>query len=423
MNKQLIKQEFIAGVTTFLTMSYIVVVNPAILATQGTGMAFSGVMTATVVLSFLATLFMGLYAKLPYAVAPGMGINAFFTYSIVLGQGVPWQTALGMVVWSGVIFLILSILPVREAILKSMPVSIRHAAAVGIGLFLTFIGLKNGGVVTSNPATFVTFSPVGIDHGLIAIGLVVSGYLLKKKSPFALLASILIITALSVFFGKVSLPEQVFSKPDFTSVLFKQDLVNSFKLALLPAILSLMFTDLFDSISTFMGLSHASGLIEKNGEPKNVKQGLIVDALATFFAGFLGTSSGTAYIESAAGIKAGGKTGLTAVFAAICFLPFLFVGPLAQMVPGVATAPVLIIVGFLMFQQVKEISLNNIEDALPAFLTLILIPLTFSITQGLLWGLISHVILYIIVGRARELSKGLYFVAALCLVLLFVQQH
>jgi adenine/guanine/hypoxanthine permease len=414
------KREFIAGLTSFLTMSYIVVVNPAILSTEGTGMAFSGVMTATVLLCIVCTLMMGLYAKLPFAVAPGMGINAFFTYSLILGQKIPWPTALGMVFWSGILFLILSVLPIRRAIVKAMPVGIRHGAAVGIGLFLTFIGLKNGGIIRENPATFVTFSRMGLNTFFFAVGLILIAVLHRKKNPLAFLAGIGIVTLLAGIFGVIRVPENFVSFPDFGSVFFKLDFVGSLKLAFLPAILSIMFTDLFDSISTFVGLSQAAGLMDKTGEPKNVREGLIVDAFATSLAGLFGSSSGTAYIESAAGIEAGGRSGWTAVFTALLFVPCLFIGPVVQMVPAVATAPVLIVVGFLMFRTVKDIGFGKIEETLPAFLTMILIPLTFSITVGLIWGLISYVVLFILVGRAREISATLYGVAAVCVGLLFL---
>lgn len=417
------KREFVAGLTTFLTMSYIVLINPAILATDGTGLSFQGVMTATVLLSFICTLMMGLYAKLPYAVAPGMGINAFFTYSLILGQNIPWPVALGMVFWSGVIFLILSVTPVREAIVRSMPTNIRHATAVGIGIFLTFIGLRNAEIVRDHPITLVTFGIFKLETLFVVIGLVVIAFLARRKSAFAFLAGIGVVTLLSWLSGRVSVPESLVSMPEFSSVFFKADLINSLSLGALPAIMSIMFTDLFDSISTFMGLSQVSGLVDEKGDPKNVREALIVDSFATGLAGLFGTSSGTAYIESAAGIEAGGRTGWTAIFAALFFLPCFFIGPMVQMVPAAATAPVLIVVGFLMFSPIQQINFKKIEEALPAFLTLILIPLTFSITEGLLWGLISHVVLYAIAGRSREIPKTLYAVALICVGLLYLQRH
>ncbi len=319
-----LKTEAIAGITTFFTMAYIVVVNPQILSADGkTGMAFTGVLTATMLVCFTMTLLMGMYAKLPFAVAPGMGINAFFTYTIILGKGVPWPTALGIIFWAGVFFLLISVTPVRELIAKAIPKEIRIAAAAGIGIFLTL------------------------------------------------------------------------------------------KLSLLPSIIAVLFTDLFDSISTFIGVAHAADLLDEHGHPRNLREGLIVDSLATLGAGLAGSSSGTAYIESIAGISMGGRTGLTSVFTALCFLPCFFIAPLAGTVPPYATAAVLILVGAAMFQSVGQIKFSKIEEGVPAFLTLILIPLTFSITQGILWGFISHIGLYLMVGRRRDLHPVMYVLAVI----------
>jgi len=417
-----IKTEALAGITTFFTVAYILVVNPAILSTQGTGMAFSGVMTATVALCFLMTLFMGLYAKLPFAVAPGMGINAFFTYTLILGKGIPWPTALGMVFWAGVFFLILSVLPVRRQIAEAIPLHLRHASAAGIGIFLTFIGLKNIGLVSANPATLVQLGKVDAKIMVSLLGLIPAFLLIRRKSPFAFLATILVVTLVFVATGWVAPPAQWIAMPDFGSVLFKLDIWGALKPALLPAILSLMFTDLFDSISTFVGVSQATGLVDEQGQPRNLSQGLVVDAVATLGAGLLGTSSGTAFIESAAGIEAGGRTGLTSVITALCFLPALFVAPLAAMVPAHATAPILILVGSLMFKGVTEMKMSRPEETFPAFLTMILIPLTFSITQGILWGFVAHGLLFLLVGRWREVSPTMRALSAISLLMLWLEQ-
>jgi len=420
MDIQHIKREAIAGVTTFFTMAYIVFVNPSILATPGTGMAFSGVLTATVLLSFLMTLFMGLYAKLPFAVAPGMGINAFFTFSLILGQQIPWPVALGMVFWAGVLFIIISVTPIRIAIANAIPKNLRTAAAAGIGIFLTFIGMKNAGLVVADPVTFVKLGSFDKPVVLSLIGLVISLWFLHRKNSLAFIAGILATTAIAAAMGLVSVPQQVFSPPDFESVLFKLDIWGALQLSLLPAMISIMFTDLFDSISTFVGVSQATGLVDENGQAKNLKEGLIVDAVATMGAGLVGTSSGTAFIESSAGIEMGGRTGLTSVFTALCFLPCLFVAPLVGMVPAYATAPVLILVGALMFKCVSELSLKKLEDIVPAFLVLVLIPLTFSITQGILWGFITHVIMYYIAGRRREVPVMLHALAVISIGLLIL---
>lgn len=417
----LLKTEAIAGITTFFTMAYIVVVNPSILSTGGTGMPFNGVLTATVLLSFTMTLLMGLYAKLPYAVAPGMGINAFFAFTLILGKEVPWQVALGMVFWAGVLFLLISVTPIRVVIAKAIPHDLRVAAAAGIGIFLTFIGLKNAGLIVSDPVTFVKLGRIGPEVLLSFLGLAVIVWFMTRKNPLAFLIGIAVVTGLASFFNLAKAPSDLFSKPDFQSVFFKADIWGALKLAFLPAITAIFFTDLFDSISTFIGVSHASGLVDKHGDPKNLREGLIVDSFATLGAGLFGTSSGTAYIESAAGIEMGGRTGLTSVFTALCFLPCLFIAPIAGMVPAYATAPVLIIVGCLMFRCVSSLSLAKIEDALPAFLTIILIPLTFSITQGILWGFISHVGLYMMVGRRREIHPVMHALAGVSVSLLAIE--
>lgn len=416
-----IRTEAIAGITTFLTMAYIVIVNPSILSADGTGIPFSGAMTATVLVCFSMTLMMGLYAKLPYAVAPGMGLNAFFTFTIIIGQKVPWQTALGIVFWAGVLFLIISITPIRVTIAKAIPHNLRLSAAAGIGIFLTLIGLKNAGFIVSDPVTLVKFGELNLVSLVTLTGILLTVFLLKLKSSLAFIAGIFFVTVISWFAGWVKTPQQFFSSPDFTSVFFKLDIIGALKLSLLPAILSIMFTDLFDSISTFMGVSHAAGLLDEEGNPKNLQKGLIVDSFATFGAGLFGSSSGTAYIESVSGIEMGGRTGLTSVFTALCFLPCLFIAPLAGMVPLYATSGVLLLVGVFMFRSIKEISFENLEDAVPAFLTIILIPLTFSITQGILWGFVSHVALYLLAKRHKEIHPVMYALGLISIGLLLLE--
>ena len=268
MKRAQIKTEIVAGITTFFTMVYIVVVNPSILATPGTGMPFQGVMTATVALAVLMTLLMGFYAKLPYGVAPGMGINAFFTYTIILRNQVPWPIALGIVFWSGVIFLICSLTPIRSHIANSIPQNLRFAAATGIGLFLTFIGLKNTGFVVSDPVTFVRLGKLGMNSVFMLLGMVGMIALLRKRNPFAFLVGIGLITLLEALTGQVQLPESIWSRPDFQSVAFKADIFGALRLSLLPSILSIFFTDLFDSLSTFVGCAQASGLKDSKGNPR-----------------------------------------------------------------------------------------------------------------------------------------------------------
>jgi adenine/guanine/hypoxanthine permease len=417
-----LKGEIVGGITTFLAMSYIVVVNPSILATEGTGMPFSGVPTATVLLCFVMTLLMGLYARLPFGVAPGMGINAYFTFTVILGQKVPWPAALGIVFWAGVLFLLASVTPVRVWIARAIPTGLRTSMAAGIGVFLTFIGLRNAGMIAFDPVTFV--KPGELDHRalLTLVGMAVTLWLLNRKSSFAFLGGIAIVTAIAWATGTVPAPESWVSPPDFGSVFLKLDVVGALKLSLLPAIVGILFTDLFDSISTFMGVSMAAGMLDADGNPRRLEQGLVVDALATLGAGLFGTSSGTAYIESAAGINAGARTGLASVVTALCFLPCFFVAPLAGAVPAYATAPVLILVGAFMFRSVSAVDFDRFEEAFPAFLTVVLIPLTFSITQGILWGFVAHVGLYVLAGRRRDVQPTMY-VLALVAVGLLVLEH
>ena len=407
-----LRTEAIAGFTTFLTIVYIVVVNPSVLSADGqTGITFSGALTATVVVCFVMTLLMGIYAKLPFAVAPGLGQNAFFAYTVIIGQRVPWQTALGIVFWSGLLFLVVSATPLRAMIARGIPRNLRYAAGVGIGVFLTFIGLKNAGFVAADPVTFVRFGELGWQSVVTLGGVVVAAFLLKRKSSLAFLAAIAFVTVAAIIIGWVRPPEQIFDTPDFSSVFLKLDIWGALKLSLLPTIMAIMFTDLFDSISTLVGVSTAAGLVDENGDPKNLKEGLVVDSFATLGAGLAGSSPGTAYIESMAGIEMGGRTGWTAVFCALCFIPCLFLAPLAGVVPPYATAVVLLLVGVYMFRCVSAMEFEHLEDAVPAFVTIILIPLTFSITQGILWGFISYTALYVVAGRWREVSVVMYVLA------------
>ena len=412
-------REIVAGVTTFLTMSYIVLVNPAILSTPGTGIPFSGALTATVLVCFTMTLLMGVYAKLPFGVAPGMGLNAFFTYTVIIGGGVAWPVALGIIFWAGVAFLLVSATPLRERIALSFPDHLRAATAAGIGLLLTFIGLQNGGFVAPNPATMVGVGP--LDHRALFVlaGLIVSVWLARRENPFAYLRHCL-ITSGAWALGYATPPASWFSAPDFRAC---SEARCGARCACRcpPAIITVILTDLFDSLSTFIGVAQAANLVDEHGQPKNLRQGLIVDSCATFGAALFGSSSGTAYVESIAGIRMGGRTGLTAVVTAFCFLPCLFIAPLAAAIPNYATAAVLILVGVSMFQAVTRVPFDRLEIAVPAYATLILIPLTFSITQGILWGFILHAALHVVVGRARQVTPAAWGLAAVSIALLVIE--
>jgi AGZA family xanthine/uracil permease-like MFS transporter len=411
------------GVTTFFTMAYIVVVNPGILSTPGTGISFSGALTATVVIAFSMTLLMGLYARLPFAVAPGMGINAFFAYTIILQHQVPWQTALGMVFWAGVLFLLVSATPLRERVAMSIPSGLRVAAAGGIGLLLTFIGFRNAGLVAADPATLVRLGVLDHRAGFLLLGIVIAVMLLRRHNPFAFLAGIFATTALAWLLGFAAPPAELTSAPDFSSVFLKLDIVDALQWALLPTIVAILFTDLFDSLSTFIGVAGAAGLSDADGRPPNLRRGLIVDAWATLGAGLAGTSAGTAFVESIAGIRVGARTGRASVVTALCFLPCLFIAPLAAAVPPYATAAVLVLVGLSMFQMVGRLDFRTIEDSLPAFMTIVLIPLTLSITQGILWGFILHALLYAVAGRHREISPMLWALAVISVGLLILESR
>jgi adenine/guanine/hypoxanthine permease len=415
-----LRADIIGGVTTFFTMSYIVVVNPAILSTPGTGMPFTGALTATVLVASTMTLLMGLYARLPFAVAPGMGLNAFFAFTIVLQSKVPWQTALGMVFWAGVLFLLVSATPLREHIALAIPPSLRSAAAAGIGLLLTFIGLRNSGLIVGDPATLVRMGTLDHRAAFLLLGILVAIALMRRGNPLAFLTAIFSVTALAWIMGFAKPPDQLVSAPDFSSAFLALDIRGALRLALLPAILAILFTDLFDSLSTFLGVANAAGLTDSDGRPINLRRGLIVDALATLGAGLAGTSPGTAYVESIAGIRMGARTGRASVATALCFVPCFFLAPLSAAVPTYATAAVLVLVGVSMFQTVTTIDFSSLEDALPAFVTLVLIPLTLSITQGILWGFLLHGVLYAVAGRAREVRATLWALSALSAALLLL---
>ena len=372
------KTEIIAGITTFLATMYIIVVNPAIVS--NTGMPFAGVLTATILVSAFSSIAMGIYAKNPIVLAPGMGLNAFFTYSVVLGMGVKWEVALGGIFWSGIIFLLLSVFNIRTEILKAIPKQIRYAITAGIGLFITFIGFVNAKFVIANSATLVGIGKFDAVTITFLIGLLITALLVVKRIKGALIVGIAITTIMSIpigrFYGDASAINfgtstlvtfaGIFSAPDF-SVFFKMDLINSLSLAMWPVIFAFLFTDMFDSISTFIGVSEAAGLIDENGEPKNVKEALIVDALGTTISGIFGTSAATSYIESATGVEEGGRTGLTAIIAGLLFLPFMFLSPLLSVVPSIATAPALILVGVFMMKPITKIHWDQFDDAIPAF--------------------------------------------------------
>ncbi|ADB36289.1 NCS2 family permease [Spirosoma linguale] len=424
------RTEVLAGISSFLATMYIIVVNPAILSQAD--LPFSGVLTATVLLSFFCSLMMGLYARNPIVVAPGMGMNAFFTFTTVKGMGIRPEIALGAVFWSGVLFLLLSIFNVRSAIVRAIPQPLRYAVSAGIGLFVTLIGFENARFIVANPATLVSIAHFNDPIVLTFVfGLLLMSVLVVRDVPGGIIVGIILTTlvawpigrywgdASAINFGQKTLVnfQGVLAAPDF-SLLGKLDLMGSLSWSLWPVIFAFAFTDLFDSLSTFVGVAEAGGLQDEDGQPRNLNRSLMTDAVATTLAGIFGTSPGTAYIESAVGIAQGGRTGLTAVVAGCCFLPFLFLSPLLSIIPAIATAPALVLVGAFMMKPITRIDWSQLDDALPAFLALVLIPFSYSITQGLIWGFLSWTVIKVAVGKSREVSTGLWIVDVFCVLAL-----
>lgn len=419
-----LQTEILAGISTFLATAYIIVVNPSILSQAG--MSFSGVLTATVLVCFFSSLMMGLYAKNPIVVAPGMGLNAFFTYTAILGMGIPWQTALGAVFWSGIFFLVLSVVNIRTYIVQAIPKTLRYAIAAGIGLFITLIGLVNGGFIVKNEATLISHASLNTALLIFATGLLLTAVLLVKKVQGGILIGIVVTTLLAAGVGRwwgegptlVSF-NGIFSAPDF-SLLGQLDIAGSLHVSVLPVIFAFVFTDLFDSLSTLVGLTEAANLLDENGDPRNIKRALVTDAMATTIAGLSGSSPGTAYIESAVGIEQGGRTGLTALTAALLFLPFLFLAPLLSMVPAIATAPALVLVGAYMLRPITKINWMVTEEAIPAFIAMVVIPFTYSITQGIIWGFLTWTVVKLAMGKRKEISLTLILFDLFCVLALVI---
>ena len=424
-----VRTEVLAGLTTFLTMAYIIVVNPGILSAAG--MSFPGVLFATVLVCAFSSVAMGLYTNLPFALAPGMGINAFFTFTLVLGMKVSWQTALGAVFISGIIFIILSITNVRTVIVKAIPSSLRYAVAAGIGIFLALIGLSGAGFIVSNPATIVGFGGINVKTVLFAAGLIFTTILIIRKVKGALLIGIVVVSIVTLIVSLIGnaagvlsaplleLPKGIFSLPSL-EVFFKLDILGALSLGMIGPIFALLFTDMFDSISTFLGVAQVAGLLDKEGQPINVGKALLVDAFSTTISGLFGTSSGTTYIESAAGVEEGGRTGLTAVVCGLLFVPFMFLSPLLSFIPVVATAPILVLIGVFMTAPLTLLDWKKFEEALPAFVAIILIPLTYSITQGIIWGFLTYTLIKLLVGKAREIHWMLYVIDGFALLSLIL---
>lgn len=423
-NKTTVKTEVLAGITTFMTMAYILAVNPDILS--ATGMDKGAVFTATALSALIGTLVMALYAKLPFALAPGMGLNAFFAFTVVLGMGHTWQFALTAVFLEGIIFILLTVFNIREMIVNSIPINIKHAISVGIGLFIAFIGLKTAGIIVSDPATFVALGDITnvADNGgaLVAlITLIITGVLLAIKVKGALLYGIIIGAAIGLPFGVTSLPSSLeLAPPSLSPIFMKFEWTKILTIDMVLVVFTFLFVDMFDTVGTLIGVSSKAGMLDKDGRVPRVKQALMADAVGTTFGAMLGTSTVTTYVESAAGVSEGGRTGLTALTTAGLFLLALFLSPLFLMVPGAATAPALILVGAMMMTPVKNINFDDFTESIPVFLTIIMMPFTYSIAEGILFGVLSYVVLKALTGKFKDISVVMIVLSVLFILKFFM---
>ena len=413
-NQTTVRQELLGGATTFMTMAYIVVVNPQILAQAG--MPPQGVVFATCVSAAVASLVMGLYANYPIALAPGMSLNAYFTYSVCIGMHIPWRTALGVVFFSGVLFVLLTITRVREQIVDGIPDCLKHSTAAGIGLFIAFVGMRNAKLVVANPATFVSignFSDPAVQCA--CFGIVLTLVLMARRINGAILLGILGTTLFGIVRGIASWPSGLVAMPQPSSTFLQLDFRGAMHLGLLEIIFAFLFVDLFDNVGTLLGVCEQAGFI-KNGKIPRVGRVLLADGVGTMFGALTGTSTVTSYIESAAGISAGARTGLSNIFVAALFLVALLFSPLATAIPGFATAPALILVGALMTQSIAQVKWADFTEAFPAFMTMLATPLTFSIATGLSLGVISFSIVKLGAGKYREVSIVLWILTGLFLL-------
>ena len=407
-----VKTEVIAGITTFLTMAYIVLVNPAILS--ATGMDINAVFVATCLAAALGTSIMALVANYPIALAPGMGLNAYFTFTVVQGMGVSWETALGAVFLSGLVFLAVSLFKVREAMVNAIPQSLKFGISAGVGMFLAIIGLKNAGVIAAHPATLITLGDIHNPTTLLAIlGFFMIVALEYRKVPGAIILSIILITTLSITLG-LSTFEGIFAPvPSLAPTWMAMDIQGALNAGLLGVIFVFFFVDLFDTTGTLVGVSHRAGLLDKDGKLPRLKRALLADSIAITAGAAMGTSSTTAYVESAAGTAVGGRTGLTSLTVALLFLACLWLSPLAKTVPAYATAPALCYVAVLMTRGLAEIKWEDLTEAAPAVMTALAMPFTFSIADGSAVGVISFTAIKLLAGRAKDLSPAVLVITAM----------
>lgn len=412
-SKHNIRTEIVAGITTFLTMSYILAVNPSMFGLLE-GMPAGAVFTTTALAAIVGTLAMSLLAKLPFGLAPGMGLNAFFVFSVCMGMGYSWQFALTAVFIEGILFIIMTITNIREAIVNAIPKNLRYAIGGGIGLFIAFIGMQNAGIIVNDDATLIALGDITSGTALLAlIGLVITGVLYALNVKGAMLIGILATTVIGIpmgiteFKGIVSTPESI--EPIFC----KFEWHNIFTLDMLVIVFTFLFIDLFDTVGTLVGVSTKAKMVDENGRIPNLKQAFMADAIATTAGAMLGTSTTTTYVESAAGVAQGGRTGLTSFSIACCFAIALFFSPLFLSVPGAATAPVLILVGMLMMEPVRNIDFDDATEAIPSFITLAMMPLAYSISAGIMLGMISYVIINMCCGKFKKLTPAMYILAVL----------
>ncbi|MDM0446942.1 NCS2 family permease [Clostridium perfringens] len=399
------KTEFIAGLTTFMTMAYILIVNPSILSAAG--MDQGAVFTATALSAVIATLIMGLYAKLPFAQAPGMGLNAFFAYTIVIQMGYSFEFALTAVLLEGIIFILLTIFNVREAIVDSIPRGIKNAISVGIGLLISLIGLEGAGIVVhTDGGTIVSLGNIVSGSGLLAIiGLLITSVLIAKNVKGALFIGMIITAIIGIPMGITPMPSKIISMPpSIAPTFFKFDFHNIFSLDMVIALFTLLFMDMFDTIGTLVGVATKAKMLDKDGKVPNIKKALFSDAVGTTLGAFLGTSTVSTFVESASGVAEGGRTGLTAVSTAFMFFLALFFAPLFAIITPAVTASALVLVGLFMIEPIKEIDLHDFTEAIPAFLTIIMMPFAYSISDGIVFGVISYIILKLFTGKRKEIS-------------------
>ena len=399
------KTEFIAGLTTFMTMAYILIVNPSILSAAG--MDQGAVFTATALSAVIATLIMGLYAKLPFAQAPGMGLNAFFAYTIVIQMGYSFEFALTAVLLEGIIFILLTIFNVREAIVDSIPKGIKNAISVGIGLLIALIGLEGAGIVVhTDGGTIVSLGNIVSGSGLLAIiGLLITSVLIAKNVKGALFIGMIVTAIIGIPMGITPMPSKIISMPpSIAPTFFKFDFHNIFSLDMVIALFTLLFMDMFDTIGTLVGVATKAKMLDKDGKVPNIKKALFSDAVGTTLGACLGTSTVSTFVESASGVAEGGRTGLTAVSTAFMFFLALFFAPLFAVITPAVTASALVLVGLFMIEPIKEIDLHDFTEAIPAFLTIIMMPFAYSISDGIVFGVISYIILKLFTGKRKEIS-------------------